>query len=612
MESKGFTQSVAAHFLVDDTSSIAGQDFIKAVETYSANADIDELICGWQKRIEQIELGYVHSGCRQVLRWMIKRIQDQTWMENHFESRKNPNGPLNQKAVLFVESDRPEVVVYKPSAKMTLVFRDDMDKETAEAFCRLIRDMCSGGRSELTLIKNAVRANVQTPWLTKQEAFKLGHLLGFDANEMRDYLSRVFQDGIDADGTGNSSRFSPKSSNDLIELFTFLYPEQDPDELRHCFDERKNAIGMPETEKAQTPEDVTRTLYQSFMQSTEEWEVEGLSSEERKQAFLAWLLNYRVFLDKPSESGTELVRLLAIKALQVLEYYNFLEIPAPAPERFPCKEVSQIQKWLPGLNEIPYEEGGRLNLIKLPAEIEDDRNYKLTEDWTLEDWAAIAKILWYYINKVEADHLFTFCDEGKSDRLLHDYFAFTLNLRRDPKNQIFTDYKEFEHKSPNLMELGDYNVAEPQAREAGYGFPVPASQTGSLILDSNKRNQPGDSEYTGNSRLKNILSGAVRPQKNDVLFLLLFIASVKWSADDTRGVLESGTAKLREFAAESSEFVQMASDVLRADKYPALGQFYLPHFTEYMMHSAIMFSVITEYYHNPMSIYRALITSKTD
>lgn len=610
-----YTKMVESHFLLHPEDSAENDEVLKRLfalaEDYSEN-DVYPLLADWRKEMAAVQSAYVFSGRREILRWFIDRIQREGWLEEHFEMRK-PVTRIPKKAKLEVDG---ETVVYKQSSKNSFRFEMDMDVETACKCAELIRDMCG---CDLELIKNAVRANTTTPLLTKQEAFQLGHRLGFSVDEMRDFLRRCIQDGVDKDGVGVFGAFDVKSSSDLIEYFTFLFPEFDPDALREEWNARKPAAAEHLGEQIGS-EGITMEVYSYLHEGEPDWEEGRLDPEKRKKLFFSWLERNAEYLDRPSRSGTELMRCLSRKALQVLRLYDLIPQGTEGDPAFPREQMVAIAKMIGELD------GQSINLVDLPNQIERDIAARAFAEWN--DWEPVTDVLWYFFGKVENNRLFVtkgvdwepvadviwnyFWERGSDRSLAAEEFPGGEGAPKTeqqentdhPKNQEESGRKDTDEG------IGDSRVkAHRQADSPSlYSFPIP--RTGGLpglwIQDVTARRG-----VTGKNRLANILSGELPPQKNDVLFLILFISSVYWMMEDMGKADLADKETLGDLLkCELSEFQSFAHGVLDPDRYPSLGRYYLPHYTEYMMNTSIVFSVLSEHYHNPMSFYLLLITSR--
>ena len=577
-------------------------------EGYSKTADVDALLADWREEMTAVQSAYVFSGRREILRWLTNRIRRPGWLEEHFEKRKAPVTKIAIKAKLYVDD---ETVVYKQSSKQSYRFEMDMDVKTARKCAELIRDMCECG--DLPLLKDALRANSNTPLLTKQKAFQLGHMLGFSVNEMENYLRRCFADGVDLDGVGVSGAFDVKSSSDLIEYFTFLFPEFDPDALRKEWNARKPAAAEHLGEPIGS-EGITMEIYRDLRKEKPDpdWEEDGLSPEERKERFISWLEKNAEYLDRPSRSGTELMRCLSRKAIQVLRFYDLIPQGREFVPAFPRKQMDAIAKMIGELD------GQSINLVDLPNQIERDIATRAFAGW--DDWEPVADVLWYFFGKVENNRLFAF--EGRDWDAIADmiwnYFRDRKNDRslaaeESPCGEGATKTEQRE-KLVTAAVCDDHRVRIHRQADSPslYSFPIPRTgdHPGLWIQDVAARVGPTFRGVTGKNRLANILSGELPPQKNDVLFLILFISTVCWLIEDMGKADLADKETLGELLkCELSEFQSFAHGVLDPERYPSLGRYYLPHYTEYMMNTAIVFSVLSEHYHNPMSFYLRLITS---
>ncbi len=157
---------------------------------------------------------------------------------------------------------------------------------------------------------NRVRKESKT-LLSREEAFQLGHSLGFTLEEMSWFLLRVFdfEDG-----------FRYNVSSDLIEAYVFLTdgPWKNAEMLRQAY--AGAAAAVPKAEVSGRGADWTQGTETSLKDMVEVW---GRTPEMRDYYFLQWLAEQAPYLDLPSRRGTSVYRKLA-------EYFYELSAGGPA------------------------------------------------------------------------------------------------------------------------------------------------------------------------------------------------------------------------------------------------------------------------------------------
>lgn len=139
--------------------------------------------------------------------------------------------------------------------------------------------------------------------LTRDEAFALGHTLGFSLAEMQWFLLRTLD-------TEDGLRYH--ASCDLIETFGFVtgMGEKSVAALKaRC---ARMLAGIPKAECDGCEGDWTRAAGASLPQIAASWPV-----EEREERFLAWIREQAPHLDRPSRSALRIYRNLAVYAWHI-------------------------------------------------------------------------------------------------------------------------------------------------------------------------------------------------------------------------------------------------------------------------------------------------------
>ena len=170
---------------------------------------------------------------------------------------------------------------------------------------------------------NRIRKECKT-LLSREEAFQLGHILGFTLEEMSWFLLRVFdfEDG-----------FRYNSSQDLIEAYTFLTDGswKDAEILKQAYASAASLVPKAETEGRDA--DWTQGTEISLKDMVEEW---NGHPQDRDHRFLLWLSGQAPYLDMPSRTAGAVYRKLAL-------YFYELgtgQIPVPGREAF----IREIRK----------------------------------------------------------------------------------------------------------------------------------------------------------------------------------------------------------------------------------------------------------------------------
>lgn len=137
---------------------------------------------------------------------------------------------------------------------------------------------------------------------TREEAFRLGHILHFTLEEMQRYLLRVFD--VD-DG------FRMNRSSDLIEAYCFLTGGscQQAERLKTQYRERTREI--EKRDDYQRSQNWTRQTTGGLPERVESWK---LHPETMDECFLSWLTERASGLDLPSHTARRIYRNLAAYA----------------------------------------------------------------------------------------------------------------------------------------------------------------------------------------------------------------------------------------------------------------------------------------------------------
>lgn len=142
--------------------------------------------------------------------------------------------------------------------------------------------------------------------LTRDEAFLLGHILGFTLEEMQWYLLRVFD-------VEDTIRFN--HSHDLIQAYGFLVGAgwQQVRSLQEAYSTR--STGIQKQDGSDRNHNWTRNIADSLPGKVEAWR---LYPETQDQRFLEWMLIQAPELDVPSRTAARIYRNLAAFAWDLI------------------------------------------------------------------------------------------------------------------------------------------------------------------------------------------------------------------------------------------------------------------------------------------------------
>ena len=148
--------------------------------------------------------------------------------------------------------------------------------------------------------------------LTRDEAFKLGHALGFSLAEMQWYLLRAF----DFD-----EALMLRASNDLIEMYGFLTDAswQHVASLKAGFSSMRSEL----SDASPTPKYIdTKNMADNLAAQIRIWQQNPANMDAQ---FMNWLKQHADMLDHPSESALRIYRNLALYAFQLAQ--SLVDIP---------------------------------------------------------------------------------------------------------------------------------------------------------------------------------------------------------------------------------------------------------------------------------------------
>lgn len=570
MTNNDFTRSVMSRLLLGEQEQYqqALDKFFADWDYYYQTEDTSRIWASWEKNMDFIQKGFIFAGRRILLRWLYNRVSDEKWLASH--SKK----ALAKK--LSVQSS-PEAVIYRPKKDEQYIFYTNMESafamgkgedNTDDVCCALIRDLVSNGdnrRADLSLIKDAFRANKSHPLVSKKDAFKLGHLLDFDFEEMEEFLAKVIQEGVQWNEQDESccDQFNFKSSSDLIELFCFRFRDLhlNPETLRKEYEQRTNT-----TEKKADSKDAAGITMEIASYLIDEEEVpdwlnpeESMETETRTEQFLKWLEENAPYLDVPSQSATELARLLARKILQIINQSQELSLSFPALDNYPLTK---------------YDAPTTLTSVPAIVVAEHEDKILTKEKWNNAHWTALSEYLRSILYSLESNTLSR--NNISSD---NDPHAVTFSERRNRR----------EIDSSSL-----YSFFVPRKEEKSKDAPIGG---------------PTKLQKTYN-RLNGILTGEIAPQKFDILFLLFVIANLIWL--DSSWPAEEVPAMVSQFEAAAEELLNgycSNSSSNRDYSFSTIGRYYVGHYTEFTILSSIVYSAVTDHYFLPLCCYLQLLIS---
>lgn len=571
MTNHDFTLSVMSKVLLKDASN--SEQFKHSMRNFSADCveyfktgDTKQIWESWKQNMDFIQNGFIFAGRRILLRWLYNRVSDKNWMESHCKES------LSNK--LSVQSS-PEAVIYRRKKDEQYIFYTNMESafamgkgkdKTDDVCCGLIKTLMNGTNTDRTLIKDAFRANMTHPWVSKQAAFRLGHLLEFDLAEMEEFLAKVIQEGTRWNQPDESccDQFNIKSSSDLIEMFCFKCHDLhlDPEELKQEYWRRTST-----TEKKTDSKDTIGVTAEIASYLFDEEDVpdwlkpeEQLDAEERTEQFLEWLEGNAPYLDVPSRSATALAQLLARKGLQIMKHIG---LPFPIPK-------------FSGAYPQPPKQKLPSTLIRVPDIIieEHEKGILKEEGWENSHWFALAEDL-------------------------------TKVLCTFESNQSISE-KAFQKSSP----------ADGSFSPDGRQRDVDSSSVYSLFVP--RKAAGGEETVIGewvklqgtSNRLHGILTGEIPPQKGDILFLLFFIANLLWSA--TSRPKEEAPQMVSQFKTAAEQLLDGRSSNSNSRNnysFPTIGKFYVAHYTEFAILSSIVYSAVSDHYFLPICCYHQFLIS---
>ena len=276
----------------------------------------DETSQCWKEKCEKIAYEYSFSSRFALMRILYSREQEcklneaetkksfvlssdkkeYTFSELSIEHAENlDDNELKQYETILndIARTQPEADA-EPEAYEYLIAKALRDVERTEELAKasLTKETTSKERSRV--IKESKTL------LSREEALKLGHMLGLTLNEMEWFLLRVFdfEDG-----------FRYNSSSDLIEAYVFLSGGswQKAEEIKRKF--VKSTKTIDELDESDRITDWTQNAGSSLDDMVKKW---SLRPDEQEDNFNEWLNHQAPCLDLPSRTASHIYRKLAV------------------------------------------------------------------------------------------------------------------------------------------------------------------------------------------------------------------------------------------------------------------------------------------------------------
>lgn len=177
--------------------------------------------------------------------------------------------------------------------------------------------------------------------LTREEALRLGHVLGFSLPEMQWFLLRAFdiEDG-----------FRYNRSDDLIEAYCFLTGAGWREAVRLKDEYASRAAHIEKRTDGGRRRDWTRNNQVSLPERVASW-----PPEDRDGLFLAWLTERAPYLDQPSQTALRVYRNLAVYAYDLAKGEE--ETPVESDFEICMREIAEEPEEDDGVVRVLYENG---------------------------------------------------------------------------------------------------------------------------------------------------------------------------------------------------------------------------------------------------------------
>lgn len=253
----------------------------------------------WIKKLQSIAKEYTYSS-----RFALMRILQNRWCAAKELIQQDPS-------VGFSVELHNGIISFED---ISIEHAKNLSVQEIEAYTAVLTEMArmqkdANARTGNALIKKAL---IDVQVLSRRDALKLGHILGFSISEMEWFLLRV----CDAEGG-----FHFNKSEDLIEAYVFLTngSYKDVEKLRDTYDTEYRHL----EKTAQDIHDVDWTLSQecSLVEMVEHWKTNYNGTKDEQ--FLLWLKEITPYLGRNSQTALRLYRNLVAFAYDVVTGREF-------------------------------------------------------------------------------------------------------------------------------------------------------------------------------------------------------------------------------------------------------------------------------------------------
>ena len=361
----------------------------------------------WKKKLQKLAADYAISSRFALIRIIYSRSRGEPVSSAQSLPDREWEYPVGGKPVIL--------------RSISLQSVEDMDAAELGKYESILTAIASKSvdfdkKSAKELICRAMQSSKKTKLLTREEAFSLGHLLGFSLYEMNWFLLRVFdfEEGI-----------QQNSSHDLIHAYCILTKSGEVTAKKLITDYSEKAQYI-EKKLSLRPSDWTQNAGNALDRIVAE---ATRYPDEGNDRFLEWLLQKAPYLDLPSRSATELYRDLA--------QYAFDLSTEEAPEKWGDNDRQFILKFgeKRPLLKKNYPESSQMHaeLMALPKS-----EIAMHERWpALCDAQTISEGKCYSLAKalIYEQHVLT---ESEKKDIIDDYAIITIlpNGKATPSGTI--------------------------------------------------------------------------------------------------------------------------------------------------------------------------------
>ena len=330
----------------------------------------------WRKKIQNIANEYAFSSRYALMRWLQERVTEKQFIDM--------NDP--EKGYTIILDDGTSVRFDEINISHALML-SNQELKSYETILMSIAERQADAEYEynLAIIQKALMVvQKKTTLLSREEAFRLGHILQFSLKDMEWFLMRV----CDVEGG-----FRYNKSNDLIEAYGFLTQlswkqvEQIKEEYVSCYGNVKQKT-IDEKEN-----DWTRGMEVSLPKQIMLW-----PSDDRLSLFLQWLGEHSSYLDCVSKTATVMYRNLAAYTYNI----STMEEWAPAEKDY-VKCIREI------VNEKELDDQA-LQLLYDNGRLSEKKAKKLAGTILLEN---LNLSMSEQTDKTKAFHVITMLTNGK-------------------------------------------------------------------------------------------------------------------------------------------------------------------------------------------------------